>query len=308
MYTNKNDRILSIFTRLLDGEVINKFCDAKFYQVNERTIIRDIKDIRSFFKKKLVEDGTLQEVIFDRKLDGYRLEKNYSNKLSQSQVLLISKILLESRAFTKKELTPLLDKLINSSLDYSSKKIVNDLIANEKMHYIEPQHGQIIGQIIWELGLSVMRCNYITINYERSDTVIVHRKLKPLSILFSEFYFYLVAYLDDNDKQLVDNTSPTIYRIDRIKQLNVHNEQFKVPYRNRFEEGEFRKRIQFMYSGPLQKVRFKFRGHSLEAVLDRLPTAKIIAKENNVYIIEAEVYGNGIDMWLRSQGEWVEKL
>ena len=49
---------------------------------------------------------------------------------------------------------------------------------------------------------------------------------------------------------------PTIYRIDRIKQYKVLDERFRIPYANKFEEGEFRKRIQFMYGGKLQKVRF----------------------------------------------------
>ena len=45
---------------------------------------------------------------------------------------------------------------------------------------------------------------------------------------------------------------------------------------------------------------------SLEAVLGRLPTAKIIKQDKKGYLISAEVFGEGIDMWLRSQGEWVE--
>lgn len=44
------------------------------------------------------------------------------------------------------------------------------------------------------------------------------------------------------------------------------------------------------------------------AILDRLPMAKVIAEENGAYIIEAEVYGNGILMWLLSQGSAMEIL
>ena len=65
-------------------------------------------------------------------------------------------------------------------------------------------------------------------------------------------------------------------------------------------------RIQFMYGGELRKIKFDFTGPSVEAVLDRLPTAEILHVENGVYRIQAEVYGNGIDMWLRSQGELIK--
>ena len=81
---------------------------------------------------------------------------------------------------------------------------------------------------------------------------------------------------------------------------NIH------PYRDRFKEGEFRKRIQFMYGGRLRSIRFIYKGSSVEAVLDRLPTAQIIAKRPEGYLISAEVFGDGIDMWIRSQGNMVE--
>ena len=76
--------------------------------------------------------------------------------------------------------------------------------------------------------------------------------------------------------------------------------------KDRFEEGEFRKRIQFMFGGKLRKVKFEYTGYSVEAVLDRLPTAKIVSEKDGKYIIEAEVFGDGIDMWLRSQGDRIK--
>lgn len=64
-----------------------------------------------------------------------------------------------------------------------------------------------------------------------------------------------------------------------------------------------------MYSGQLQKVKFKYNGPSLEAILDRLPTAEVKEESKDGYsIIEAEAYGSGIFMWLRSQGTMVEVL
>ena len=89
------------------------------------------------------------------------------------------------------------------------------------------------------------------------------------------------------------------------KQLN---EKFRVSYANRFEEGEFRKRIQFMYAGKLEKVQLKFFGTNPEAILDRLPTARVLEQYDKECTIEAEVYGKGIIMWLLSQGCKVEVL
>ena len=73
-------------------------------------------------------------------------------------------------------------------------------------------------------------------------------------------------------------------------------------------EGEFRKRVQFMYPGRLQNIRIRYTGASVDAILDRLPTAKVLSQDHGAAIIEAEVYGNGIVMWLLSQGDRVEVL
>ena len=75
-----------------------------------------------------------------------------------------------------------------------------------------------------------------------------------------------------------------------------------------FDEGELREQIQFMFPGKLRKIIFEFTGPSVQAILDRLPTAKILKYENNHYTIEAEVYGEGIKMYLLSQGSWVKVI
>ena len=42
-------------------------------------------------------------------------------------------------------------------------------------------------------------------------------------------------------------------------------------------------------------------------MLDKIPTAKVIEKENEKYLISAEVVGNGAEIWLKGQKglEWV---
>lgn len=93
------------------------------------------------------------------------------------------------------------------------------------------------------------------------------------------FYFYLTAFLEQVDRAKEfdhpEDPYPTIYRVDRIEEIQVWEEHFHVPYGQRFSEGEFRKRGQFMYGGRLHAIRFTYSGPSVEAVLDRLPTAVI---------------------------------
>lgn len=63
-----------------------------------------------------------------------------------------------------------------------------------------------------------------------------------------------------------------------------------------------------MYNGKLQKIRFQFFGVSIEHVLDRLPTASAKEISEGVYDVMAEVYDDGILIWLLNQGSQVEVL
>lgn len=60
-----------------------------------------------------------------------------------------------------------------------------------------------------------------------------------------------------------------------------------------------------MYGGRLEKIKFRYTGPSLEAVLDRLPTARVLKEDPDGWDVKAEVFGKGIEMWLRSQGNYV---
>lgn len=61
-----------------------------------------------------------------------------------------------------------------------------------------------------------------------------------------------------------------------------------------------------MWPGKLRTIQFEFTGSAIQAILDKLPTAKIIERNGRTYTIEAEVYGDGIKMWLLSQGRRVK--
>lgn len=311
---NKIERVLGIYTKLINGEIVNKGQEAKNYGVNERSIQRDIDDIRNYLENDGVETGFLNAVIYDRGKKGYRLEQIYQIKLTNSEVLAVCKILLDSRAFRKSEMKDILDRLVSCCVPKMNQKIVMDLIANEAFHYVEPRHQKDFLNTLWQIGQAIRGCRYVKMTYVRTkDKAVVTRKVKPVAILFSEYYFYMTAFIDDADEarkdfDVLNDSFPTIYRLDRIQTLKVLQESFHIPYSSRFEEGEFRKRIQFMYGGKLQRVRFQYTGTDIDAILDRLPTATVLAEEDGCYTVEAEVFGKGIDMWLRSQGDAIKVI
>lgn len=308
----KIDRLLYIYTKLVNGYTVSKRELSERFGVNTRSIQRDIDRLRSFLAEP-DDTGTINSIIYDREEKGFRLEKTYQIKFTNSEILAICKILLDSRAFTKDEMASLLDRLINGCVPKSNQALVKNLIRNEEYHYIEPRHGSTFIRLMWSLGEAIQTSRLIEITYHKlKDQENITRVLQPVAIMFSEYYFYLAAFINDHvlreEFDLIGTSTPTIYRIDRIDSLRVLDEHFHIPYRNRFEEGEFRKRIQFMTGGKLKRIRFDYSGLSIEAILDRLPTAKILNEDDGIYTIQAEAYGNGIDMWLRAQGEAVSNI
>lgn len=306
MELEKTARLLYMYQDLVNGTGIRKKDAANRFRVNERSIQRDIEDLRSFFSNQTPP----AEIIYDSRQKVYRLIKHDITSLSNSEALAVCKILLESRSMCKDEMLPILDKLVFCCVPSENRKAVMELISNEKFHYIEPHHGNHILEGLWEVGQAIQYQQIMEIEYKRlKEPKLVTRRVQPVGVMFSEYYFYLTAFLEDKKGfENPDDLFPTIYRIDRIKSFKVMEEHFKVPYKDRFQEGEFRKRVQFMYGGKLERIKFKYTGPSIEAVLDRLPTAQIVEQGDGYWIVTAEVFGKGFDMWLRSQGEKIELI
>jgi predicted DNA-binding transcriptional regulator YafY len=299
--SSKTYRILKLFEYFNAGAKIKKKNIANNFNVSNKTVQRDIKEINNYFQE--IDKDFIDYIEYDYSDKVYFLKEDYSLSLTKKEVMAIIKILLESRSLSEDEIKPIIDKLLKQ-LPYNIKTHVNEIMSNELFHYKPVSHEKPLLDIIWKLSHAirknkVVKINYCSLNKEKA----FDREIEPLGLMFSEYYFYLIAhhYGQEDDFKIV-------YRLDRINDLDVTKEHFKMLYKNRFQEGEFRKRIQFMYPGKLMKIRFKFWGASIEAVLDKLPTAKVIERDDEKYTIEAEVYGKGIKMWLLSQGEKLEVL
>ena len=195
---------------------------------------------------------------------------------------------------------------------------MQQLVNNEKQYYEELQHhDSALLEKIWAIGDAVSARQMLLIRYEKRDGSEVERMVKPLSIMFSEYYFYLIAELaDPAEAGLTKETYrfPTVYRLDRIRSFTP-GEPFKVDYSRRFQSGEVRRRVLYMFGGPLEHVTFEYvTADSVDHVLDRLPTARIEKEEalsdgRTKYTISADVYGlAGIRLWMRSQGPQLRVL
>lgn len=289
-------RILQLYDKFRRGLLVNKHETALELGVNDRTIQRDIENIRTY----LSDFFAGQEIVYDRDQNGYRLVGEVTKSISAEELLSITKILLESRALNVDEM----QKVIHSLLQQSNKeeaKLIQLLVGNELIHYEPLQHQKPLLELLWQIAVSIKNKNLIEIVYDRMDGQEKTRIIKPVSIMFSEYYFYIIGFMHEYQFK-----TPAVFRVDRIKEFQLLSQKYKISEQDRLEEGVLRKRVQFMYTGELIHLRFKFLGVSLEAVLDRFPNASVVKELEEGWLIEAEVYGNGCIMWLLSQGKKVE--
>lgn len=301
MGNTKQYRVLEIFFRALRGENISVQELANEYGVSTKSIARNISDLKNFLAdhRELVGNTELQYSYSDK---CYRLFMD--EFLSSKELFSLVEVMIGARAFSKMELLTLVDKLKKFTSPEDRPKM-NGLIRKELYHYPEVNHDcESVEDNLWKIVNCIIERKEISIEYYRTDRKWVTHRLRPASVMFTDYYFYLIAFRTDEE-----TNKPYYFRIDRITRITTHRKKFDTFDTPEFDEGLLRRRSLFMWPGKLRTIRFEFSGPSVQAALDKLPTAKIIERlGGNKYLIEAEVYGDGIKMWLLSQGTWVKVI
>lgn len=296
------ERILGIFFRAFKGDELSVADLADEYQVSSKSISRDINEIKNFLSEyREIAGNSELEYCYQRKK--YKLDMD--SFLKDNEIMILVEILIGSRAIGYMDLIEIIKKLKKFTMP-QDRKLLENLIAKETYQYRDAQvkiECRNLLENVWRLNKYIHADKEITIRYIKMNESTIERRIKPLSIMFTDYYFYLIAVtVSDQEK------TPKYYRIDRITNFTEHREALLKDDSLKFDEGELRKKSLLMWPGPERRVVFEFKGPSLQAILDKIPTAKVIDKVDNKYIVEADVYGDGIKMFLLSQGSWVRVL
>jgi predicted DNA-binding transcriptional regulator YafY len=312
MALEKNTRTLEILFRAIRGEDISPSKLAAEYGVSGKSITRSLNEIKEFLaESRDLVGGT--ELEYSHASKAYRLI--FDEFLSDKELFAITKLIIGSRAFSKDEVMLIVDKLKRFAALADRGKL-DEIIRREMYHYTAVNHDcRSVIENLWQLIGAITEKKEITISYYKVDRSWSEKRIQPVSLMFTEYYFYLIAYYPGEYKE------PRYFRVDRIKSIVEHRKRYnpdliedndedtekryntwQAPI---FDEGELRKRNQFMFFGERRRIRFWYSGPSLQAILDRLPTARTVERKKNAHLVEAEVYGEGIKMFLLSQGAWI---
>ena len=187
-------RVLKLFEtlqKLGQGAALDRKEFAEEMGVSERSVQRDIRTINEY----LSDCENSSEIVYDRQRNGYRLCREDTCFLDKGEILAICKILIESRAFSKAELKSLLNRLLHSMISKDTQKEIENYIRNELFYYIDPAHAKADLQLLWRVEEAIHHCRILHISYEKKDGTAVERRIWPVGILFSEYYFYMMGNL-----------------------------------------------------------------------------------------------------------------
>lgn len=293
-------RILDLYNLINKENQFNKEAFVKSSGASERTVRRDIKCLNDYFKRNYEDKGSVgvcREISYCRKDNLYKVNLRGDYDFSESDIYAFAKVIIQSRAFTRKEIKRMLSIL---SSQVKEKSVLEEIINKEELYYVEPQHKKDIIDLLWIMRKSIERGKQVEFDYKRADGRQKRHVVNPIAIVFNEYYFYLISEIEKGSSKI-----EIPFRVDRIKGYKETGKNSTYPY-GRFEEEKYRKKVQFMYTGDFKTIEFEFFGDSIEAVLDRLPTAEKIGKTDRGYIVRAEIYGEGVKRWILSQKEFLK--
>lgn len=296
--SNAAERVLMLFCRLMRRERLNKQNIAMEYQITGRSVNRDFLIIREVLAE-LREGG---ELLFDRSDESYYFSQALPAGMDSMEVMAFLKVLLGARAFRQDEVRRLVDS-IRSLLPEKESRELYRAIEDDLASYVAPLHQKALVKMQWDLSRCIAERRKILLNYTRHDDKMIQRKVLPVQIVFSEFYFYLVAFrLDENYDY------PAFFRLDRIDSFELLGKLREPMQETRFRFGEMRPAVPFMYGGKLETITFRCKKFSMEAILDRIMDYQIIKEKGDDAWVVANTFDEGFLRWAAMQGTAVEIL
>ena len=278
----ESERIISIFLRLYFGEEVRKKDLAKEYGVSPKTIQRYFSFYRDYVTNLPFIQG---ELIYNPKSRGFSFKR--ASLFNKKEVLVLSKILLESRAFNKQENHALIEGLLGL-LKPSDQKEVKRIIEAESTSYIPITDQSDRIDKIWEFSEFIRNDRLIEFDYTspKREGLKVHHAL-PLSLYFDDHYYYLIAYDLEKEKQLS-------FRLDRVKKWKFsYKEKPQLSYRDKQKNLDERNSRVDAFTGTLITFHVHYK-YDPSFILDQFPNSTIVKKDENgteIKIISQDSFG-----------------
>ena len=185
---DKVSRVLILYSRLINGETINKLAFCEEFEYNSRSFDRDIEDVRLF----LSESYSAKELLYNRSENCYYLSGEKRVELELVEYSIIERILIDSGTLRKDELSQLLAHLAtNTERTHTLQQGTAQLLET----YAEPAHAKKMIKIYGDLTIVIKNKSVIKIKY-KSESEYEYIEIIPFRIFYRDKHFYL--YVPNN--------------------------------------------------------------------------------------------------------------
>ena len=213
--TDRITRVLILNQLLEHGEIVFKSAFAQDNSVTERTVERDIHDIRLF----LSESYSPSELIFDSSCAGYRLSSTSKKGLSGVESLLLLKMVIGIQALKTKELATLIDTIL-SLVPLKDQSEIKSHLLRGFLVYQEPIDNKSLLKIIWDLHQVVTKQSVTMIKYtDNCKTNLI--KVCPFSVEISGTRCYFIALRLEKSERIGE-----IFSVEKIESITSLYEPF----------------------------------------------------------------------------------
>lgn len=297
-HLGKNPRILWIYTTLLQGYRLNKKELALQYEVTEKSIQRDMEDLRAFFHQNTPK----KELLYDSKAKEYYLQDQRLNmKMPAKEVIPILKTVFESSAILPYRLFPVLERMAELISDEQDREMVQHFLHQEQECYQAPDYQTQIGEMLCRAERAVWEKRWVRLRYRREEnTSELEAIVLPQAVVLRENRFFLVAQTTEG----VRHNAMGMYQVDLIVDIEP---QYPSQLHQRQNQKQVRQKIISTKAGEEYRVQFVYHGPSLSSIIKKFPSAKGVPVEDG-WQVEIMVYGKAIGTWLRGQGKQISDI
>lgn len=290
-HMGKNPRILQIYTMLLRGESVSKESLAREYEVSEKSIQRDIEDLREFLEETM-PGVTLR---YSGKKRQYSLSSSKSSgQLDPEQLLLVAELVLQSGVLPREEMSELLDKLPPLCWDQEKRPLLQSCIRRGMAQYRTRSRRLGQTQLLWRLEQAIQQKARVRLRYESDQRQVT---AWPQAVLVRAGLLYLAAFPQEEETKLL------LCRLDRLAGVEL------LPTDECPVEDLQLDRVPFSTGGELYRVRFRYWSDNLQPIHIWLPGAQLRRlPDDQGWDVTVEVYGRQIASWLRAMGRMVDQV
>lgn len=212
--TSRLSRLTAILIQLQTKQLITAPGLADKFNVSVRTIYRDIRSLEQSGVPILTEEGKGYTL-----MEGYRIPPVMFTETEANALITAEQFVLKNKdASFIKEYTAAIDK-VKSVLRYSTKENAN--LLSSRIAISQNNTRDRTSNYLASLQLALTNFNVATIAYQKADTDETStRAIEPFALLSTQENWLLVAWCRLRN-------SFRLFRLDRIKKLEVQNEKFE---------------------------------------------------------------------------------